>query len=103
MIRRLGNQQLMNKGLVPRGTQEDEPWRKVARGLSAWYKGISQFRENDKRECNQKVGLKRWNLEVLEKERSKVSLLGPPRTESQLRAFEEGTSKEGNSEEWGRD
>ena len=42
---------------------------------------------------------KRWNLEVLEKERSKVSLLGPPRMESQLRAFEEGTLKEGNSEE----
>ena len=46
-----------------------------------------------------KSGSKKWCLEVLGKERLEVSLLGPPRTESQLRAFEEGTSKEGNSEE----
>ena len=42
---------------------------------------------------------KRWNLEVLEKERSKVNLLGPPEWESQLEAFKEETSKKGNSEE----
>ena len=55
--------------------------------------------ENDKGKSNQKVGLKRWNLEALEKERSKVNPLGPSEQESQLGAFEEGTSKEGNSEE----
>ena len=44
------------------------------------------------------MSLKKWNLEALVKERSKVSPLGPPEQESQLGAFEEGTSKEGNSE-----
>ena len=31
--------------------------------------------ENDKGKSNQKVGLKRWNLEALEKEKPKVNLL----------------------------
>ena len=36
--------------------------------------------KNDKMESSQKVGLKRWYLEVSEKEISKVRLLGPFRT-----------------------
>ena len=35
--------------------------------------------ENDKGKSNQKVGLKRWNLEALEKEKPKVSPLRSPR------------------------
>ena len=36
---------------------------------------------------NQKVDLKRWNLEVLEKEGSKVSPLGPPRIGKSAKDF----------------
>ena len=68
----------MSKGLIPWGTQEEKPPRKVAGDLSAWQKVISSLGKNDKREISQKVGLKKWNLEALEKERTKVSLLGPP-------------------------
>ena len=89
----------MSKGLVPQGTQEDGPLKKVAGDLSAWQKGISPFEKNEKGESSQKVGLKKWNLEALEKEISKVSPLGSPERESQLGVFKEGTSKEGNSEE----
>ena len=34
-------------------------------------KGISSFGKNERREGSQKVGLKKWNLETLEKERTK--------------------------------
>ena len=73
MRRRLGNQQLMKKGLVPRGTLGDGPWNKVAGDLSAWYKRICPFRENDKRQSSQKSGSEEWYLEVLRKERLAVS------------------------------
>ena len=45
------------------------------------------------------MDLKRWNLEAMEKGRSKVSPPGPLELENQLGTFEEKTSKEGNSEE----
>jgi len=48
--------------------------------LSTWQKGISSPGKNDKRKRGQKVGLKKWNLKALEKEGTKASLLGPPRT-----------------------
>ena len=40
-----------------------------------------------KRKVAKKVDLKRWNLEVLEKERSKVSPLGPLKTGKSARGF----------------
>ena len=45
------------------------------------------------------MGLKKLNLEALEKERPKVSPLGPPRMGKSTESFEEETSKEGNNEE----
>ena len=77
----------MSKGLVLRGTQEEKPPRKVAGGLSAWQKEINLLGKNDKRESSQKVDLKKWNLKALEKERPKVSLLGPPRTGKSAKGF----------------
>ena len=77
----------MSKGLVPQETQEEKPPKKVVGDLSAWQKGISSLEKNDKRESSQNVGLKKWNLKVLEKERPKVSLLGPPRTGKLVRGF----------------
>ena len=62
-------------------------------------KESAHLKKNEKGESSQKVGLKKWNLEALEKEISKVSPLGSPERESQLGVFKEGTSKEGNSEE----
>ena len=50
-------------------------------------KGISSLRTNDNREGSQKVGLKKWKLEALEKERTKTSLLGPPKTGKSTRGF----------------
>ena len=73
----------MSKGLVPRGTHEENPLRKVAGDLSAWQKGINSLGKNDKRESSQNVGLKKWNLKVLEKERP----IGPPRTGKLVRGF----------------
>ena len=68
--------------------------------LSAWQKGINSLGKNDKRESSQKVGLKKWNLEALEKERTKVSFLGSPQNGKVNKGlFEEGTSKEENNEE----
>jgi len=55
----LENQQFINKGLVPWGTQKDGLWRKVAGDLSTWWKEIRPFRKNDKNESSQKVSLKR--------------------------------------------
>ena len=75
----------MSEGLVLWGTQKGKkkkPPRKVDGDLSTWQKGINSLEKNDKRESNQKVGLKRWNLEDLEKVRTKVSLLGPLERES---------------------
>ena len=43
--------------------------------------------KNDKKESSQKVDLKRWNLEALEKEGLKVSPLGPSRTGKSARGF----------------
>ena len=62
--------------------EKKKPPRKVDGDLSTWQKGINSLEKNDKRESNQKVGLKRWNLEDLEKVRTKVSLLGPLERES---------------------
>ena len=62
--------------------RKKKPPRKVDGDLSTWQKGINSLEKNDKRESNQKVGLKRWNLEDLEKVRTKVSLLGPLERES---------------------
>ena len=67
-------------------------------GIFSVIEGNLPIQENDKKESSQKVDLKKQYLEVLEKERSKVSPLGPPERESQLGTFEEGTSKEENSE-----
>ena len=43
--------------------------------------------KNDKGESSQKVGLKKWNLEVLKKERSKASPLGFPRMGKSTKGF----------------
>ena len=72
-------------------------------GLLAWQKGISSLGKNDKRENNQKVGLKKRNLEALEKERIKLAFQDSPERESQLGTFKEGTSKEENNVKRGRD
>ena len=74
-------------------SQKDGPWRKVAGDLSVWWKGIHPFRKNDKKKSSQKVGLKMWYLEALEKERLKVSPLEPPRTEKSVRGFWRGNLK----------
>ena len=50
-------------------------------------KGISTLGKNDKMESSHKVGLKKWNLEALEKERTKVSHLRPLRTRKPVRDF----------------
>ena len=42
-LKRFGDQQLMSKGLVHRGTQEDELWRMVTRDLLAWKEGINSL------------------------------------------------------------
>ena len=68
------------------GRKKKQP-RKVAGDLSAWQKGINSLGKNDKRESSQKVDLKRWNLEALEKIRTKVNLLGPPRARKSARGF----------------
>ena len=71
--------------------------------LLAWQKGISSLGKNDKRGNNQKVGLKKRKLEALEKERIKLAFQDSPKRESQLGTFKEGTSKEENNVEKGRD
>ena len=58
-IRKLGNQQFMNKGLVSRRTQKEEPWREVAGKLSTWQGGISSLGKNDKGKRSQKLRLKK--------------------------------------------
>ena len=45
------------------------------------------------------MGLKKWNLEALEDEKPKVNSLRPSKTGRSAGSFEEGTSKEGNSDE----
>ena len=85
-INKLGNQQFMNKGLVPRGTQKEEPWREVAKKLSTWQEGISSLGKNDKGKGSQKLRLKkRW--EALKEEWPKVSSLGTPRNEKSAGDF----------------
>ena len=49
----------MNKRLVPRGTQKEEPWLGK---LSTWQEGISSLGKNDKEKGKQKLSLKRWEL-----------------------------------------
>ena len=88
----------MNKELVPRGTQKEEPWRKVLGKLSTWQEGINSLGKNDKGKDSQKLSLKKWDLEALKEERPKVSSLGHLRAESQQKAFEEETPKEENNE-----
>ena len=61
----------------------------MASDLSVWQKGINSPGKNDKRENSQNVGLKeqKWNLEALEKERTKAGLLGPLRTGKSAKGF----------------
>ena len=48
---------------------------------------ISSPGENDKRESSQKVGLKKWNLKALEKERTKGQPSRTPRMGKSTRGF----------------
>ena len=66
--------------------------------LLTWQEGINSLGKNDKGKDNQKLSLKRWDLEALKEERPKVSSLGHLRVESQQEAFEEETPKEENNE-----
>ena len=67
----------------------------MARNLSAWQEGISSPGKNDKKENSQKVGLKKKDLEVLEKARTKSQPTKTPQNEKvSKRIFEEKTSKE---------
>ena len=79
-------------------TYEQEPWylgepmKKNQEGkkfviFRLSKKGVSSPGNNDKRECSQKVGLKKWNLEALKKEGTITSLLGPPRIGKSTRGF----------------
>ena len=86
-IRRLGNQQFMNNGLVPWGTQKEEPWREVAGKLSTWQEGISSHGKNDKGKGSQKLILKMWGLEALKEEGPKVSYLRTPHNGKSTRDF----------------
>ena len=97
-IKKLRDQQLMNKGLVPRATQKKEPWREVAGKLSTWQKWISLLGKNDKGKDSRKLSLKRWEPETLKEEKPNVSSLRHTRTERQQVTFEEETPKEENYE-----
>ena len=90
----------MSKSLVPRGTQEEEPGRKVAWDLSAWQKGIRSPRKNDKRESSQKVGLKKVESRSLGEGKNKSQPSSIPQNgKVSNRLFEEGTLKKENNEE----
>ena len=60
---------------MPRNTRNQNRYVPISHPMMQ--KGISSLGKNDKRESSQKVGMKKWNLEALKKERTKVSLLGP--------------------------
>ena len=60
---------------MPRNTRNQNRYVLISHPMMQ--KGISSLGKNDKRESSQKVGMKKWNLEALKKERTKVSLLGP--------------------------
>ena len=81
-IRRLRNQQPINNGLVPRGIQEVNHEGRWLGIFQPDRKESAHWGKMTKRKA-----AKRWNLEVLEKERSKVNLLGPPRMGKSVRGF----------------
>jgi len=79
-------------------THEQEPWylrepmKKNQKGrrlaiFQSSRKGISSPGKNDKREGSQKVGLKKWNLETLEKERTKNQLSRTPQNRKSASGF----------------
>ena len=69
----LRNLHLIKKSLVLQGTQESEPWKKVAKNLSAWLGGIYPFRGKDKRWSSQKVGFEKDPSKSFGKRKLKVN------------------------------
>ena len=93
-IKKLRDQQLMNKGLVPRATQKKEPWREVVgKTFNLAKMESAHSRKMTKWKVAKKLNLKRWGVEALKEERLEVSSLRTPQE-----VFREKTSKEENYE-----
>ena len=84
----------MNKGLVPRGTQKEEPQREVVgKTFNLAEMESVHSRKMTKGKVAKKAESKKWGVEALKEERLEVSSLGTPQE-----AFREKTSKEENYE-----
>ena len=78
----------MNKGLVPRGNQKEEPWREVARKTFNLARMESAHSgKMTKGKTAKKLSLKMWDLEALKEERLEVSSLKTPQNGKSARNF----------------
>ena len=91
----LRNQHLMKGSLVSREEQEGEPWRKVARDLSAWQGGSYLFKEKGQRVKQPKKALCKVSLEALIRE-IKVSPIRTPQKGKVSWELFEGKSQKKN-------
>ena len=78
----------MNKGLVPRGTQKEEPRREVVGKTFNLAKMESAHSgKMTKWKAAKKLNLKRWGVEALKEERLEVSSLRTPQNGKSARGF----------------
>ena len=78
----------MNKGLVPQGTQKEEPRREVVGKIFNLVEMESaHLGKMTKRKVAKKLNLKRWGVDALKEERFEVSSLGTPQNRKSARSF----------------
>ena len=78
----------MNKGLVPRGTQKEEPRKEVVGKIFNLAEMKSAHSgKMTKGKVAKKLNLKRWGVEALKEERLEVSSLGTPQNGKSARDF----------------
>ena len=87
-IRKHGNQQLISKDLVSQRIQKKNHEGRWLGIFQSGRKKSAHLGKMTKRKTTKRwVWKKKWNLEVLEKERTKVSLLGRPIMGKSARGF----------------